>query len=86
MKRILIALTLFILIQAKGQDKKWQGKFEQLDQLLPTPNSYRTSSGAPETITGSSVPTTTLMLNSMTTLKFLPRRRPSPISITLRRH
>lgn len=26
---------------------KWQGKFEQLDQLLPTPNEYRSGSGAP---------------------------------------
>lgn len=26
---------------------KWQGKFEQLDQVLPTPNEYRTGSGAP---------------------------------------
>ncbi|HYF69771.1 MAG TPA: M1 family metallopeptidase [Ohtaekwangia sp.] len=26
---------------------KWQGKFEQLDHLLPTPNEYRTGSGAP---------------------------------------
>lgn len=25
----------------------WQGKFEQLDYLLPTPNQYRTGSGAP---------------------------------------
>ncbi len=30
-----------------AQDKKWSGKFEQLDQVLPTPNSYRTASGAP---------------------------------------
>lgn len=29
---------------AQGQ---WQGKFEQLGPLLPTPNSYRASSGAP---------------------------------------
>ena len=26
---------------------KWQGKFEQLGQTLPTPNEYRTGSGAP---------------------------------------
>ncbi|GIV37123.1 MAG: aminopeptidase [Cyclobacteriaceae bacterium] len=32
---------------APAQDKKWQGKFEQLDYLLPTPNEYRTGSGAP---------------------------------------
>ena len=25
----------------------WKGKFEQLDQLLPTPNEYRSGSGAP---------------------------------------
>ncbi|MBM3177382.1 MAG: M1 family metallopeptidase [Bacteroidetes bacterium] len=25
----------------------WQGKFEQLNELLPTPNGYRTGSGAP---------------------------------------
>src|SRR5690242_13301446 len=25
----------------------WQGKFEQLNQTLPTPNEYRTGSGAP---------------------------------------
>src|SRR5690606_33075560 len=25
----------------------WQGKFEQLDQLLPTPNEYRSGSGSP---------------------------------------
>lgn len=29
------------------QQKTWDGKFEQLDQLLPTPNTYRSSSGAP---------------------------------------
>ncbi|MBY0435153.1 MAG: M1 family peptidase, partial [Cyclobacteriaceae bacterium] len=32
---------------AKTETPKWQGKFEQLDQLLPTPNEYRTGSGAP---------------------------------------
>jgi len=44
---------LFILVSALtyGQQAtepaKWQGKFEQLDQLLPTPNEYRSGSGAP---------------------------------------
>jgi Peptidase family M1 domain len=33
--------------QGAGEKPKWQGKFEQLDQLLPTPNEYRTGSGAP---------------------------------------
>ncbi len=38
---------------AIGQDKpkentpQWKGKFEQLDQTLPTPNEYRTGSGSP---------------------------------------
>ena len=48
MKRIfllslLIASTGLVL----GQQTQWKGKFEQLDQTLPTPNSYRTGSGAP---------------------------------------
>lgn len=30
-----------------AQNPSWQGKFEQLDQVLPTPNSYRNASGAP---------------------------------------
>ena len=33
--------------EIKKESPKWQGKFEQLDQLLPTPNEYRSSSGAP---------------------------------------
>ena len=31
----------------KANQAAWQGKFEQLDQALPTPNSYRSASGAP---------------------------------------
>ncbi len=42
---------LFFLIVSSGvmaqEAAKWQGKFEQLDQLLPTPNEYRSGSGAP---------------------------------------
>jgi hypothetical protein len=30
-----------------AQTPQWQGKFEQLEYLLPTPNEYRTGSGAP---------------------------------------
>jgi hypothetical protein len=30
-----------------AQNPAWKGKFEQLDQTLPTPNSYRNGSGAP---------------------------------------
>ncbi len=48
MKKVLF-LSLFCLAQAAwAQDApKWQGKFEQLEQTLPTPNEYRTGSGAP---------------------------------------
>ena len=46
----LTVLLLFLsaAVWAQETDKpKWQGKFEQLDQMLPTPNEYRTGSGAP---------------------------------------
>jgi hypothetical protein len=39
-----LLLTLFALAQ---EPVKWQGKFEQLEQALPTPNEYRSGSGAP---------------------------------------
>jgi len=45
MTRILALLFLFSV--HAGQAQQWQGKFEQLDQLLPTPNEYRSGSGAP---------------------------------------
>ena len=32
---------------ASAQNQPWKGKFEQLGETLPTPNSYRTGSGAP---------------------------------------
>ncbi|HCW08862.1 MAG TPA: aminopeptidase [Cytophagales bacterium] len=47
MKNLFVYLFLLFSVQLFAQDKKWSGKFEQLDQLLPTPNSYRTASGAP---------------------------------------
>ncbi|CAN5553651.1 M1 family metallopeptidase [soil metagenome] len=43
----LIALAVACATYAQDSSPKWQGKFEQLDQMLPTPNSYRSSSGAP---------------------------------------
>src|SRR3954466_1021066 len=46
MKRFTILLPLLIVCGI-SQAQKWQGKFEQLDQMLPTPNEYRTGSGAP---------------------------------------
>ncbi|MFM8913014.1 MAG: M1 family metallopeptidase [Flammeovirgaceae bacterium] len=45
--RTLTTLFLFALLVNASAQQKWQGKFEQLDQTLPTPNSYRTASGAP---------------------------------------
>lgn len=49
MNRILI--ILFVLgstaaVRAQNPTQ-WKGKFEQLEQALPTPNEYRTGSGAP---------------------------------------
>lgn len=41
------ALLLITAIPVFAQ--QWKGKFEQLGELLPTPNSYRTGSGAPGT-------------------------------------
>jgi len=43
-KLVTIAFIVFSFA-ATAQD--WRGKFEQLDQLLPTPNEYRSGSGAP---------------------------------------
>jgi len=47
MKKLFLFLALVVSLTTVAQQKDWQGKFEQLDQLLPTPNSYRSSSGAP---------------------------------------
>lgn len=46
MKRIFILLMVAGGV-AQAQQTQWQGKFEQLGQTLPTPNEYRTGSGAP---------------------------------------
>ncbi len=49
--RVLLAIVLTcVLIRVSAQtqpQQQWKGKFEQLDQILPTPNAYRTGSGAP---------------------------------------
>ena len=48
MKHFFLIFSLFISLYTLGQETaKWHGKFEQLDQLLPTPNEYRSGSGAP---------------------------------------
>jgi hypothetical protein len=51
-KRIAAAIFLSAVVlgaaaQTQTSTQAWQGKFEQLDQALPTPNGYRTGSGAP---------------------------------------
>ncbi len=43
----LLTIISFAQEQPKKESPKWESKFEQLDQMLPTPNSYRSSSGAP---------------------------------------
>jgi hypothetical protein len=48
--RVLSYISGFIfclIVSANAQDPQWKGKFEQLGEVLPTPNSYRTGSGAP---------------------------------------
>ena len=52
MNRLLLLLFIGISTLSWAQEimpetPKWQGKFEQLDQMLPTPNEYRTGSGSP---------------------------------------
>ena len=48
MKSLSFVLLLLSATIVRAQETpKWQGKFEQLDQQLPTPNEYRTGSGAP---------------------------------------
>jgi hypothetical protein len=44
MKNVLVLISLLV---GTAHAQQWKGKFEQLDQLLPTPNSYRTASGSP---------------------------------------
>jgi hypothetical protein len=43
----IIALNLLSLVSIAQEAPDWEGKFEQLGQMLPTPNEYRTGSGAP---------------------------------------
>ncbi len=48
MKKLLSSIFVLVSLNTFAQETpKWQSKFEQLDQALPTPNSYRSSSGAP---------------------------------------
>lgn len=47
MIRIVLVIFLLATVPAFSQVAPWEGKFEQLDHLLPTPNEYRSGSGAP---------------------------------------
>jgi len=45
-----VALILLVLLTWSAfaqEQQQWKGKFEQLGETLPTPNSYRSASGAP---------------------------------------
>lgn len=42
-----ITITLLCLGFTASAQTPWQGKFEQLGQILPSPNEYRTGSGSP---------------------------------------
>lgn len=44
---LLLFTTTLSFAQQQPEQKGWKGKFEQLGETLPTPNSYRSSSGAP---------------------------------------
>ena len=47
MNRFKALLFVGLLWNAEAQCQAWKGKFEQLGEILPTPNTYRTGSGAP---------------------------------------
>ncbi len=47
MTRVLVIVFLMSAHLVLSQSSTWQGKFEQLDQMLPTPNEFRTGSGSP---------------------------------------
>ncbi|MEJ0055116.1 MAG: hypothetical protein WDN75_05345 [Bacteroidota bacterium] len=47
MKNVFILISLLSCTALFAQEKEWKGKFEQLDQMLPTPNEYRSGSGSP---------------------------------------
>ena len=49
MRTSYIFFLFFILVLEGHSQNQWKGKFEQLGGLLPTPNTYRTGSGAPGT-------------------------------------
>jgi hypothetical protein len=49
-EKIFLTVVIVAIASTSGFGQttpQWKGKFEQLGQVLPTPNSYRTGSGAP---------------------------------------
>lgn len=44
---LLLSLSVVVSLPSMAGGKPFDDKFRQLDELLPTPNSYRTASGAP---------------------------------------
>lgn len=47
MRSIIFYIVMLVLPLCTVAQTQWKGKFEQLGELLPTPNSYRTGSGSP---------------------------------------
>ena len=47
MTKYISIIGIFLSTAVSAQTVQWQGKFEQLGQILPTPNEYRTGSGSP---------------------------------------
>jgi len=47
MKKLLLLLCVGVFTSGYAQQETFKGKFEQLGQMLPTPNEYRSGSGAP---------------------------------------
>lgn len=47
MKKLLLLLCVGVFTTGYAQQETFKGKFEQLGQMLPTPNEYRSGSGAP---------------------------------------
>ncbi|MEQ8927145.1 MAG: M1 family peptidase, partial [Fulvivirga sp.] len=43
----LFTIVTLVFFQVHMIQAQWKGKFEQLDDLLPTPNSYRSADGSP---------------------------------------
>lgn len=71
MKNLLLLLTgfLFILSSITAQENLNRNKFKQLGQELPTPNIYRTASGAPGMSTGNKKQTMSWTSSWMMTIK-----------------